>query len=142
MCVATATGVTWTFTGPQATVFNDDLRQELTHYLSPNLVEGGTLRPTWQHSRDTSAVWARPIGTSTDSAYVAPGAIPWLLLLVTGAKDGPTGGDRMTSTTYIQRIGTLGGQAPTTGCAASTDLNTRAFVPYEADYVFYRLGGQ
>jgi Protein of unknown function (DUF3455) len=142
MCVATTTGVAWMFTGPQATIFKDDLSQVLTHFLSPNPVEGGTLRATWQHSRDTSAVWARAIQTSTDPAYVAPGSIPWLLLQVVGTQDGPTGGDRMTATTYIQRIGTLGGLAPSTGCAVPTDVNARAFVPYEADYVFYRQHGE
>jgi hypothetical protein len=28
--------------------------------------------------------------------------------------------------------------APSTGCTLSTDIGKRAFVPYEADYVFYK----
>ena len=27
---------------------------------------------------------------------------------------------------------------PTTGCAQDADVRTRAFVPYTADYVFYK----
>ena len=51
-------GFAWTFFGPQATLFNDHAKQVITHFLSPNPVENGTLRATWQHSRDTSTVWA------------------------------------------------------------------------------------
>ena len=43
---------------------------------------------------------------------VAPGAIPWLLLKVVGAEPGPTGGQRLTRTKYIQRLNTSGGIAP------------------------------
>ncbi|HXT31334.1 MAG TPA: DUF3455 domain-containing protein, partial [Vicinamibacterales bacterium] len=98
----------------------------------------GTLRPTWQHSRDTSAVWAAAVETSSDSAYVAPGAIPWLKLRVMGAQAGPADGDKLASASYIQRVNTAGGAAPATGCASSTDIGRRALVPYAADYVFYR----
>src|SRR5215216_5521720 len=49
----------------------------------------------WQHSRDTSTVWAKVAldGSSTDPAFVAAGAIPWLLLDVVGVQEGPSGGD-------------------------------------------------
>ena len=97
-------------------------------------------RATWQHSRDTSAVWAMatPATTSSDPAFVAQGAIPWLLLQVVGAQNGPTGGDTLTATTFIQRLNTSGGVAPSTGCTESTDGGKRALVPYTADYYFYR----
>ena len=128
----------WSFVGPQATLFIDAplgqarLRQQVaTHFLSPNPDANGTPRATWQSSFDTSAVWARAIGTSSDAA--APGAIPWLLLQVEGAKDGPTGGAALSKTTYIQRINTTGGVSPTGACV----VGDRAFVPYTADYVFY-----
>lgn len=131
----------WTFLGPQATLFitfrwlGSEVRQQIaTHYLSPNPVEGGTARPTWQSSLDTSAVWAKSIAASTDPAFVAAGAIPWLLLQVTGAQKGPSGGSMLAATTYIQRVNTSGGITPATGCT----LGALALVPYTTDYVFYK----
>src|SRR6266568_7687087 len=44
---------------PEATLFDEDDRQLTTHYFSPNPIEGGTIRVTWQDSRDTSTVWAQ-----------------------------------------------------------------------------------
>lgn len=128
-------GQPWVFIGPQATLFNDDNRQALTHFLSPNPAEGGVARATWQHSRDTSAVWGLSIASSTDPAYVSPGAIPWLLLKVVGTQDGPEDGDKLARATYIQRVNTQGGSAPSPACSTA---GGRAFVPYETDYVFYR----
>jgi hypothetical protein len=138
VCSATATGVAWTFLGPQATLFDDDADQAATHYLSPNPQEGGTARATWRHSRDTSTVWAAAVETSSDTAYVAPGAIPWLKLQVKGAQLGPDGGHALAGTAFIQRIDTVGGAAPATGCSTTAQIGGRAFVPYAADYVFYR----
>jgi hypothetical protein len=129
------TGLAWAPTGPQATLFDADARQVLTHYLSPNPDEvGRPSRATWQHSRDSSAVWALATRTSSDADFVAPGAIPWLRLDVVGAEPGPDAGDRMAETKYIQRVETLGGVAPADGC---TTVGVRAFVPYAATYVFY-----
>jgi hypothetical protein len=130
----------WTFLGPQATLFDRHDKQLMTHFLSANPDESATPRATWQHSRDTSAVWALAIASSTDPAYVEPGAIPWLLLRVVGAEDGPTGGDALTATTFIQRVDTSGGVAPATGCSAPADVGKRALVPYTTDYVFYKAG--
>jgi len=98
-----------------------------------------TLRePSWQDSRDTSAVWGLPIASSSDPAFVAPDAIPWLLVEAFVVGDGPTGGTRLVITRYIQRVNTAGGLAPSDGCATPGELKKRALVPYEADYVFYR----
>ena len=140
ICLPSGSGFAWTFFEPQATLFNDDDKQVITHFLSPNPFEGGTPRATWQHSRDTSTVWAfaTPATTSTDPAFVAPGAIPWLRLEVVGAQDGPTGGHKLTATTFIQRLHTSGGVAPSTGCILSTDVGKKALVPYTADYFFYK----
>ena len=129
----------WTFIGPQATLFDDEDEQSITHFLSPNPAESGLARATWRHSRDTSTVWAQAIASSTDPAYVTPGAIPWLLLRVVGAEPGPTGGTKISGTTYIQRVNTVGGSAPAGGCPA---VGARAFIPYETDYVFYRAQPQ
>jgi Protein of unknown function (DUF3455) len=131
-CVPTSAGHAWTFFGPQATLFGDGDQQVTTHFLSPNPAESGTPRATWQHSGDTSTVWAAAIANST----VAPGAIPWLLLRVVGREEGL--GVTLTATTYIQRVNTAGGIAPVTGCKSAKDTGKKALVPYSTDYVFYR----
>jgi Protein of unknown function (DUF3455) len=137
ICLPSEASVAWTLAGPQATLFNHWDRQLITHFLSPNPDESDTPRATWQHSRDTSTVWAVAIASSSDPNFVASGAIPWLLLQVMGAQPGPTGGHRLTETTFIQRVHTSGGVAPSTGCVEVTDVGQRAFVPYTADYFFY-----
>jgi hypothetical protein len=118
--------------GPQATLFNEDNDQIITHFLSPNPDESNTPRPTWQDSRDTSTIWGNPI---PDATYTPDStAIPWLLLEVVGAAEGPTGGDGMAGTTYIQRVNTTGGLKPTGSCTEGD----KALVPYTADYFFYK----
>jgi hypothetical protein len=135
ICLPSESGFAWTFFGPQATLFNDDDQQIITHFLSPNPDESGMARATWQHSRDTSTVWAMMIASSSDPKFVEPGAIPWLLLKVVGTEPGPTGGDRLTKTTFIQRLNTSGGVAPMTPCPV---VGQTLFVPYTADYFFYK----
>ena len=140
-------GFAWILFTPQATLFKDNNRQVITHFFSPNPFEDNTnpgvvaadmIRATWQDSRDTSTVWGKTNQTSSDSAFVEPGAIAWVLLEVVGAQDGPTGGDKLTVTTFIQRLNTSGGIAPSTGCTSLTDVGAEAFVPYTADYFFYK----
>jgi len=138
ICLPSGVGFAWTLLGAQATLFHNDARQVMTHFLSPNPDEAGTPRATWQHSVDTSAVWARAIASSSDAGFVAPGAIPWLLLEVVGAEGGPTGGRKLTAATYVHRLNTAGGIAPSTGCSQPANVGSRVFVPYEADYFFYR----
>lgn len=139
ICLPADGSLKFTLFTPQATLFKD--REEITtHYFSPNPAEGGTVRATWQHSKDTSTVWGKIAdgNSSTDPAYVAPGAIPWLLVTIVGEQNGPTGGDKLAKTTFIQRINTAGGSAPATGCAVTTDIGNRAYVPYTTDYYFYK----
>jgi Protein of unknown function (DUF3455) len=135
ICLPSDSGFAWTFFGPQATLFNDDDKQIITHFLSLNPDERGMARATWQHSRDTSTVWAMPIASSSDPKFVEPDAIPWLLLQVVGTEPGPTGGERLTRTTFIQRLNTSGGVAPMTACPV---VGQTLFVPYMADYFFYK----
>jgi Protein of unknown function (DUF3455) len=130
--------VAWALFTPQATLFDENRSQIITHYFGPNPVEGGTvIRAAWQHA-DTSTVWGRVVASSTDATFVEPGAIPWLLVQVVGAQLGPTGGDTLAKTTFIQRLNTTGGAAPSSGCDLPTDIGHQAFVPYTADYFFYR----
>ena len=127
----------WTFIGPQATLFvkvqwfGSTLSQQVgTHYLTPNPAETATNRPLWQSSVDSSIVWAK----QADFADVDPTAIPWLLLQAAGNQKGPAGGTILSQTTWIQRVNTTGGLKPASACT----VGAREFVPYTADYVFFR----
>ncbi|HEX6850810.1 MAG TPA: DUF3455 domain-containing protein [Candidatus Polarisedimenticolaceae bacterium] len=138
ICLPSGAAFAWVLFTPQATLFADEDRQLTTHFFSPNPFENDLVRPAWQHSRDTSIVWGRLyVPASSDPDFVAPGAIPWLLLKAAGAGAGPGGGDALTRTTFIHRVHTSGGVAPATGCSSSTDVGAKASVPYEADYYFY-----
>ena len=131
--------VGWVLFTPQATLFDDGNQQLITHFFSPNPVENSVfIRAAWQDSKDTSVVWARAIESSVDANFVKAGAIPWLKLETVGTQDGPTGGDTLSKTTFIQRVNTDGGAAPSTNCDRPTDIGKKAFVPYTADYIFYR----
>jgi hypothetical protein len=151
VCAPSATstsGVAYALFTPEATLFNDDGDQLITHFFSPDLdprthdvntnpavVADGAIRATWQHSRDGSTVWAKL--HNGVSITVDPTAIAWLLLDVAGTQDGLTGGDILSKTTQIQRLNTTGGVAPSQGCNSPSDLGHTAFVDYTADYFFY-----
>jgi len=129
--------VAWTLFTPQATLFDGSADQLITHFNSPNPDEGNgaiVVRATWQDSTDSSRGWAKATGIVT----VDPTAIPWVRLQAVGVRRGPTGGDALSETTFIQRVNTQGGLAPATGCDQLNDAGRKAFVPYTADYVFYR----
>ena len=136
ICLPSGAGFAWSLFTPEATLFNDDNDQIITHYFSPN-PENNIIRATWQY-RDTSTVWAAAILASSDANFVKLGAIPWVKLQVEKAVDGPNGGDKLSETTFIQRLNTDGGSAPLTGCAQASDIGKKAFVPYTADYFFYK----
>jgi hypothetical protein len=138
ICLPAGTGAKWVLFGPQATVYDDDGKQLMTHFLSPNPAETGTPRATWQHSEGASAVWAMKVQESDDTRYVEPGAIKWLLLKVMGAQQGSRTDDRLTATTVIHRVNTSGGVAPADECTVAGDVGKTRFVPYTADYVFYK----
>lgn len=137
VCLPSSTGFAWSLFTPEATLFGDDGRQLITHFFSPNPSEDGTVRPTWQDSSDTSLFFGVASKTSTDASFVASGAIPWLLLAPAGPHQ-PAGKGRLVGTTFVQRVKTTGGVAPATGCAQASDVGQKKFVPYTADYVFYR----
>ena len=139
-----ATGFAFSLFTPQATLLDDTGEQLITHFFSPNNdprvkpPEAGTIRVTWEDSRDTSRVWAFLLQQSLDEHFVRRDSVAWLLLKKSGVDVGPTGGDRLTKTTFIQRLNTVGGLAPASGCSTFADLNRRVHVPYFADYFFYK----
>jgi hypothetical protein len=120
MCNATlAGGFAWTFVGPQANLLNDDGKLVGTHFIGP----------TWQGNDGSSVVGAKKVAASVD-----PSALPWLLLdaVSHGTEEG-----RFSDVTTIQRLATVGGNAPPSGCDQA-HLGSIAKVPYTAQYVFYR----
>ena len=151
VCLPTSTGASWTVNGsrPEATLFSGQDRQIVTHFLSPdtnpnqyapNPLPVGS--PTWQSSVDSSVVWAKALTpavvSGSDASCPNTGAIPCLLLQAVGSKTGPNAGNRMTQTTFIQRLNTTGGTAPASGCSVPADVGKQALVPYAADYYFFR----
>jgi hypothetical protein len=150
MCLPAANGtVAFKLFTPEATLLNDDQNQIITHFFSPNpnepntdptLAAIGKIRATWQY-KDGSSVWAAtllPTDISTDSQFVADGAVAWLRLTGVGGSIGPDGGDTLANVSFVQRLNTQGGLAPKTGCATTADIGHEAFVPYTADYFFWR----
>jgi Protein of unknown function (DUF3455) len=147
---ASTGGTSWTINAarPEATLFTKFFGQDvqiITHFASinanPNAIglpvpKGGNA--TWQSSFDTSKVWAKAVGkpvvAGTDPASCPnSGAIPCLLLQSVGNQEGPTGGKLLADVTFVQRLNTKGGAAPTTACTVGqTQLQG-----YSADYFFY-----
>ena len=116
-------GTAWVFDHPEADLVGDNGKVIVTHFAGP----------TWKAKDGSTAV-----GTPVERATVDANSIPWLLLS-TVAKPGPDG-DRLAHTTFIQRVNTVGGLAPTSGCDGTT-VNKEARVPYKADYYFWKKTG-
>ena len=111
-------GVSWVFVEPVANLFADSNYQGQvgTHYAGP----------TWKSNSGSNVVGKRLIGCSVDST-----AIDWLKLQTVS-----TGGSGIfNGVTYIQRVNTVGGKAPTT---PGTFVGAEAKIPYTAEYYFYR----
>jgi hypothetical protein len=154
-CLPTSTGAaSWNPTArPEATLFADFFGhpfQIITHFPSINenpkpdvilpVPRSGNV--TWQSSLDSSRVWMvkkNGIDPAPDvESCPHSGSIQCLLLQSVGNAKGPTGGNLLAKTTFIQRLNTSGGAVPTTACAVGqTEL-----VPYRADYFFYRADKQ
>lgn len=81
--------------------------------------------PVWVSTVDGSAVNAAAIANSPKS-----GTIPVLLLQATATR----GTGIFTDVSYIQRLDTRGGVAPTTACSGTDQTS----VPYSAVYAFYK----
>ena len=145
ICLPTSDGGTsWTINPPrpEATLTTDVFGlpvQIITHFTSiddaPNAIPPVSLggNATWQSSFDTSKVWAKAVGhidAGTDPASCPnDGSIQCLLLQSIGNKKGPTGGKLLFKVTFVQRLNTNGGSAPTTACT----VGQTQLVPYTPD---------
>lgn len=109
----------WVFAGPVATLSMNG--KTVGKYY------GG---PTWE-ANDGSKVTGKQVA-------MAPGGAGNIALQLVKAEPAMgTAGGAMQGISYIQRLNTAGGVAPTTVCDAGT-AGTRSQVSYQADYVFYR----
>jgi hypothetical protein len=151
-CLPTpAGGTSWTVNNarPEATLFTDIFGQDfqiITHFASINLnPKPEVVKPvpvggnaTWQSSLDSSRVWAVATGHIDPSAEIPScsheGSIQCLVLQSVGNLRGTTGGRLLADVSFIQRLNTNGGSAPTTACTVGQTV----LVPYTADYVFFR----
>jgi hypothetical protein len=108
----------WAFVAPEAELFDVQGKRIGKHYAGPH----------WE-----AADGSKIIGTVKARADApAADAIPWFLL--TAKSTGAQGAfDKVTS---IQRVNTVSGAAPRTGCTPST-VGATARVNYTADYYFF-----
>ena len=113
-----AGGYDWVFVAPEAALRDKDAIVG-RHYAGP----------TWEYG-DGSKVAGKVLA---NVAAPTAGNIPWLLLQGTAS---PAPG-RLAGTTYVQRVNTTGGVAPSDVCNAST-AGTKKDVRYSADYLFYK----
>lgn len=155
VCLPAANGsVSWTVNNarPEATLFTKifgEAVQIITHFLSPVENPNG-IAPnpprfgdvTWQSSFDSSRVWAqkKDFVHAGDDLASCPntGSIDCLLLETIGTDEGPAGGKLLSKTTFIQRLNTKGGSAPTDSCLGPSEIGKQILVPYSADYFFFR----
>lgn len=111
------TGTSWLLYGPDAVLSADAEGESAvgTHYVGP----------TWETNSGSKAV-----GTVIDRCTADPNAVPWLSLSAKSSGPGVLNG-----VTFIQRVNTVGGKAPSTG---GTFTGQEITVSYSAEYFFYR----
>lgn len=109
----------WVFVGPDARLMDRAGKMVGKYYGPP---------ATWE-SMDGS----RLTGTQVAVAPAAAGSIPLQLVKANPAM----GSGAMTGVSYIQRVATQGGVAPSMPCGAG-NTGAREVVKYQADYIFYK----
>ncbi len=115
----TANQYEWTLEAPEAVLFNSKNGNQIgKHY-------GG---PTWEASDGSKVVGE----VKTRANAPNKNNIPWLLL----ATKSRAGNGIFSQVNYIQRVDTIGGKAPTSGCD-SNRVNAETRVNYTAIYYFY-----
>jgi hypothetical protein len=110
-------GSAWTGPVPEATLFDNEGNVVAIHFAGP----------TWESNSGSEVRGAVIQPTVT----VNTNAIPWVRLRAVSS-EGPGIFD---GTTFIQRVNTTGGRAPSVN---GTVVGQVARIPYTADYFFYR----
>lgn len=106
----------WVLKAPDAELFDQSGAKIGRHFAGP----------TWE-----SVDGSRVVGETVQKSP-AQGAVPWLLLR-TKANEGA---GALANVKYVQRVDTVGGVAPATGCDAA-HAGAEARVDYSASYIFY-----
>jgi hypothetical protein len=108
----------WKLIGPQAQLTDPNGKLMGRHFAGP----------TWESTDGSKVVGEMKVKVD------APGgqAIPWLLLKATST----SGMGTFAKVTSVQRVDTVGGLPPSTGCEAQ-HAAARESVPYRATYYFY-----
>jgi hypothetical protein len=126
VCEATDAGTfAWTFIAPEAILYQcDSSGAEVGRHFAG---------PTWHWNADGSEL----VGNGATAAKAASpddpvNDIPWLLL----PKKSASASGYFSAFVYTQRVNTVGGAAPSTGCGASS-VGADAGVPYHSNYIFY-----
>jgi hypothetical protein len=117
--------VVWKLTGPEAELRNCG-GQVLGHHFAS---DGGPTAPEWALDVDGGdQSWV--IGSKVAAFDAGSESVPWLLLSAASTSDAGT----LSATTYIQRLNTDGGNAPSAACMPDSGV---AKIGYTADYYFY-----
>jgi hypothetical protein len=109
----------WVFAGPSAAL-SDRAGKQVGRYYGPPA--------TWEGQDG-----AKLTGAQLAVAPAAAGSIPLQLVKANPA----TGNGWVSGTTFIQRVATQGGVAPSTACGAG-NVSAKQVVKYQADYIFWR----
>ena len=118
----------WLFSDPVADLYEAAKapKSSGSHYL--NFASG---RPVWQFKDGSTVEASRKV-----TVPAGPGNIASLLLQAAVTTAGPDG-DRLTRTTWVQRLNSSGGVAPDGACAPGDAIA----VAYSTDYVFWTAPG-
>jgi hypothetical protein len=125
-CNATGATFAWSSATPRARLFDDHGHVIASHFAGP----------TWQ-AKDGSTV----VGRREDGVTVDPTAISWLRLAAVSTTSGAHG-ERLTATTYIQRLRTRGGLPPAADQCSAATAGKVVESPYTADYTFWKATGR
>jgi hypothetical protein len=125
-CTAKAdgSGAEWKLTAPEAKLYANS---------EPGAAQVGIhgIGPSWAANDGTRFVGDAATAKKVPSPDAT--AIPWLLI---PKKEWDNSGT-LGGVEFVQRIDTVGGLAPATGCDAAT-VGATVKIPYSATYVFYR----
>jgi hypothetical protein len=118
-CAQTDGKFAWAFVAPEADLFDTNGKMIGKHGAGPfwELFDGSKVNGTVAQREDSTR----------------PGAIPHLLLATRST--GRAGA--IANVKHLQRINTIGGVAPASGCANAADIDKQARIYYTADYYLY-----
>jgi hypothetical protein len=111
----------WAFTAPDATLY--DAGRPVARHAAENMFEAMSDRSTV-----SASIRSRQAGGTN--------SLPWLLLRAQSTPDSGL----FAGVTSIQRVNTVGGVAPDTGCDVN-NVGKEARTAFSADYYFYRRRG-